>query len=146
MYLHTLKPAPGSKKTRKRIGRGAGSGLGETSGRGHKGAYARSGTNRKHGHEGGQMPLYRRLPKWGFTNIFKIAFQVVNVGDLAQFDAGEVTSEMLKKAGLISQVKSPTKILGNGTVEKKYVVKATAFSKSAIAKLEAVGGKAEVTA
>ena len=146
MHLHTLKPAPGSTKARKRLGRGAGSGLGETSGRGHKGGYARSGTNRKHGHEGGQMPLYRRLPKWGFTNIHKIAYQVVNVGDLAKFDAGEITSDMLKKVGLISQVKAPIKILGTGNIEKKYVIKATAFSKSAITKIEAAGGKAEVIA
>jgi len=144
MDLHTLKPAEGSKKTRKRVGRGTGSGLGKTSGRGHKGAGQRSGFNKNAGHEGGQMPLHRRLPKRGFTNIFKKEFQVVNIGDLTRCDAGEVTGDTLRASGLIKNFKHPVKILGNGEIEKAYTVKAHAFSKSAVAKIEAAGGKAEV--
>jgi large subunit ribosomal protein L15 len=144
MDLHTLKPAEGSKKTRKRVGRGPGSGMGKTSGRGHKGAGQRSGFKKNAGHEGGQMPLHRRLPKRGFTNIFRKEFQVVNVGDLARCDAGEVTGDTLKATGLIKNLKHPVKILGNGEIEKAYTVKAHAFSKSAVAKIEAAGGKAEV--
>ena len=144
MDLHTLKPAEGSKKTRKRVGRGPGSGLGKTSGRGHKGAGQRSGFNKNAGHEGGQMPLHRRLPKRGFTNIFKKEFQVVNIGDLTRCDAGEVTGDTLRASGLIKNLKRPVKILGNGEIEKAYTVRAHAFSKSAVAKIEAAGGKAEV--
>lgn len=144
MDLHTLKPAEGSKKTRKRVGRGPGSGLGKTSGRGHKGAGQRSGFKKNAGHEGGQMPLHRRLPKRGFTNIFRKEFQVVNVGDLVRCDAGEVTGDTLQATGLIKNLKHPVKILGNGEIEKAYTVKAHAFSKSAVAKIEAAGGKAEV--
>ncbi len=144
MDLHTLKPAEGSKKTRKRVGRGSGSGLGKTSGRGHKGAGQRSGFKKNAGHEGGQMPLHRRLPKRGFTNIFKKEFQVVNIGDLTRCDAGEVTGDTLRASGLIKNLKRPVKILGNGDIEKAYTVKAHAFSKSAVAKIEAAGGKAEV--
>jgi large subunit ribosomal protein L15 len=144
MELHTLKPPQGAKKTRKRVGRGSGSGLGKTSGRGHKGAGQRSGFKQKAWREGGQMPLSRRLPKFGFTNIFKKQFQVINVADLARLDAGEVTPETLKLAGIIHKTDVPVKVLGNGTVEKAYTVKAAAFSKSAVSKLEAAGGKAEV--
>ena len=144
MDLHTLKPAEGSKKTRKRVGRGPGSGLGKTSGRGHKGAGQRSGFKKNAGHEGGQMPLHRRVPKRGFTNIFRKEVQVVNVGDLGRCNAGEVTGETLQETGLIKNLKHPVKILGNGDIEKAYTVKAHAFSKSAVAKIEAAGGKAEV--
>ncbi len=144
MELHTLKPPQGARKTRKRVGRGSGSGLGKTSGRGHKGAGQRSGFKQNAWREGGQMPLARRLPKFGFTNIFKKNFQVINVADLARLDAGEVTPETLKLAGIIHRTDVPLKVLGNGTIEKAYTVKAAAFSKSAVSKLEAAGGKAEV--
>lgn len=145
MELHTLKPPKGSRTSRKRLGRGAGSGLGETSGRGHKGAKARSGYKDKRGFEGGQMPLHRRLPKIGFTNIFKQEFQVVNLKDLTRLNPGEITAEALKAAGLVRSSRVPVKVLGNGTIDKPYTVKAAAFSKSAVAKIEAAGGKAEVT-
>ncbi|UCD64387.1 MAG: 50S ribosomal protein L15 [Candidatus Zixiibacteriota bacterium] len=144
MDLHSLKPAEGSKKRRRRVGRGPGSGLGKTSGRGHKGAGQRSGFSKKPGREGGQMPLHRRLPKRGFTNVFKKEFQVVNVADLSRIEPGEVTSETLKKVGLIKKVNVPVKLLGGGNVEKAYSVKAQAFSKTAREKIEAAGGKVEV--
>jgi large subunit ribosomal protein L15 len=144
MELHTIKPAKGSKKTRRRVGRGPGSGLGKTSGRGHKGAGQRSGFKHRPGHEGGQMPLHRRLPKRGFTNIFKQGFQIVKVADLSKCQPGEVTGETLKAAGLIRKLDKPIKILGDGTVDKAYTVKAAAFSASAAAKIEAAGGKVEV--
>ncbi|MFQ5498245.1 MAG: 50S ribosomal protein L15 [Candidatus Zixiibacteriota bacterium] len=146
MELHTLKPAEGSKKDRKRLGRGTGSGLGKTSGRGHKGAGARSGHRHRRGHEGGQMPLHRRLPKRGFHNIFKKEFQIVNLGDLNRCQAGEITPDLLRSAGLVKKVGVPIKLLGNGEIDQAYTVKVAAFSKSAIEKLEKVGGKAEVTA
>jgi len=144
LELHNLKPAEGSKKSRKRVGRGSGSGLGKTSGRGHKGQRARSGSTIRAGFEGGQMPLHRRLPKFGFTNIFKKEYQVVNVADLARCGATDISPETMVKAGLAKETKGPIKILGNGEIDKAYTVKAAAFSKSAIAKLEAAGGKAEV--
>ncbi len=144
MELHDLKPAEGSKKNRKRLGRGTGSGTGKTSGRGHKGAGQRSGFHRKAGHEGGQMPLHRRLPKFGFVNIFRVEFQIVNVSDLARCEPGDVTRETLKEAGLIKKTNVPTKILGNGNIDKAYTVKVNAFSKTAISKIEAAGGKTEV--
>jgi large subunit ribosomal protein L15 len=144
MELHSLKPAPGSKRDRKRVGRGTGSGLGKTSGRGHKGAQSRSGYKRKAGHEGGQMPLHRRVPKHGFTNIFKKEYQIINVADLSRCQPGEVTKETLKAVGLIKKLNVPIKVLGNGEVDKAYVVKADAFSKTAVSKIEAAGGKAEV--
>lgn len=144
MELHDLKPAEGSKKKRKRVGRGPGSGSGKTSGRGHKGQMARSGAKRRRGFEGGQMPLHRRLPKFGFTNIFRKEVQVVNVGDLSRCDGTDITPEALKAAGLIKKIDVPVKILGNGTLDKAYNVKAAAFSKSATAKLQEAGGKAEV--
>ncbi|MEW6049618.1 MAG: 50S ribosomal protein L15 [Candidatus Zixiibacteriota bacterium] len=144
MDLHSLKPPKGAKKARKRVGRGPGSGMGETSGRGHKGSKARSGAHMKAGFEGGQMPLHRRLPKRGFTNIFKTEFQVVNVADLSRCDVGEVTVDTLKSVGLIKSTCIPVKILGNGTVDKALVVKAAAFSKSAVEKITAAGGKTEV--
>ena len=144
MELHTLQPAEGSTKNRKRVGRGSGSGKGKTSGRGHKGQKARSGWSHKIGFEGGQMPLQRRVPKHGFTNIFKKEFQVVNVTDLLRCDAGEITLETLLKHGLVRKPNVPVKILGNGSLDKAYTVKANAFSKSAIEKINAAGGKAEV--
>lgn len=144
MELHTLRPPKGAKKTRKRVGRGSGSGLGKTSGRGHKGAKARSGFKREAWREGGQMPLVRRLPKFGFTNIFKKEWQIVNVADLAKCSGSEITPESLLQAGLIRSAEIPVKVLGDGAVEKPYTVKAAAFSKSAVSKIEAAGGKAEV--
>ena len=144
MELHDLKPASGSKKKRKRLGRGVGTGLGKTSGRGHKGAGQRSGSKRRHGHEGGQMPLYRRIPKRGFTNIFKKQFQIVNLADLSRCNEGTIDSDALKAVGLIKKIKVPVKVLANGKVEKVYTVKANAFSKQAIVKIEAAGGKAMV--
>lgn len=144
MELHTLRPPAGSKKTRKRVGRGSGSGLGKTSGRGHKGAGQRSGFKSRAGHEGGQMPLHRRLPKRGFTNIFKKEFQVVNLTDLTRCEPGEITGATLKQAGLISKLDVAIKILGNGDIDKAYMVKVQAFSKTAKEKIEAAGGKAEV--
>lgn len=144
LNLHTLKPTPGSKKNRKRIGRGAGSGMGETSGKGHKGQTARSGGHRKYGNEGGQMPLYRRLPKYGFTNQFRVEYQVVNVSDLESCETTEITPEVLKRFRLIRSTRKPVKLLGNGAIAKAITVKLAAFSKSAIQKVEAAGGKTEV--
>lgn len=146
MELHTLKPPAGSTRKRRRVGRGPGSGLGKTSGRGHKGQGSRSGFSRgrKAMREGGQMPLHRRLPKFGFTNIFKKQFQIVNVSDLARIKESEVTSESLRAAGLIKKMDVPVKVLGNGAIETAITVKANAFSKSAVTKIEAAGGKAEV--
>ncbi|MGH8016044.1 MAG: 50S ribosomal protein L15 [Candidatus Zixiibacteriota bacterium] len=142
MELHNLKPPKGSKKNRKRLGRGAGSGMGETSGRGHKGQKARSGGKKRPGHEGGQMPIYRRLPKRGFHNFFKTEFQIVNVADLSRCTGKELTTESLLDAGLIRKAHVPVKILGNGKLEKPYTVNAHAFSKSAREKIEHAGGKA----
>ncbi|HOP08230.1 MAG TPA: 50S ribosomal protein L15 [candidate division Zixibacteria bacterium] len=144
MELHTLQPPVGSKKTRKRVGRGAGSGLGKTSGRGHKGQGARSGYTHRFGNEGGQWPLQRRLPKRGFTNIFRKVYQIVNVADLEHCEPGEITGVTLVKAGLIKKADAPFKLLGKGEVQKAFTVKAQAFSKSAIEKIEKAGGKAEV--
>ncbi len=146
MKLHDLKPAEGSKKNRKRVGRGTGSGTGKTSGRGHKGQGSRSGYGGKVGFEGGQMPLARRFPKHGFTNIFKKEVQIVNLVDLPRCNASEITPETLKTAGLIKKTSVPVKVLGNGEIDTAYTVKVAAFSKSAIAKLEKAGGKAEVVA
>jgi len=144
MNLENLKPPKGSRKDRKRVGRGTGSGTGKTSGRGHKGQGSRSGSKKRRGFEGGQMPLHRRLPKFGFTNIFRKEFQIVNVADLARCEAGEVSPETLKAAGLIKKTTVPVKVLGNGNVDKAFTVKAAAFTKTAVTKLEAAGGKAEV--
>lgn len=144
MELHTLKSPKGSKKARQRVGRGPGSGKGKTSGRGHKGAGQRSGFKKHSHHEGGQMPLHRRLPKRGFTNPFKKEFQIVNVADLSRCEPGEITGETLKAAGLIKKLDVPVKILGNGNVVESYVVKAAAFTGAAKEKIEAAGGKIEV--
>lgn len=144
MELHTLKPPKGANKDRKRVGRGTGSGLGKTSGRGHKGAGQHASKRKRRSSEGGQMPLHRRLPKRGFTNIFKKEFQVVNLALLNRCDPGEINGETLKAVGLIKNLRIPVKILGNGELEKAYTVKAAAFSKTAVTKIEAAGGKAEV--
>ena len=141
--LHDLKPAPGSHRNRKRLGRGAGSGTGKTAGRGQKGAGARSGTTTKPGFEGGQMPLQRRIPKRGFKNFRRVEYQVVNVRDLADLP-GEVTPETLKVAGLIAHLRRPVKVLGDGDPGGALTVSAHAFSKSARAKIEAAGGSATV--
>ena len=145
MRLDELKPAEGSTFERKRVGRGIGSGTGKTSGKGHKGQNARSGGGVRPGFEGGQMPLYRRLPKRGFTNIFAKEYVAVNVSELERFEDGtEVTAELLKESGVISKVKDGVKILGRGEITKKLTVKVAKFSKSAQEKIEKVGGKAEV--
>ncbi len=145
MKLYELKPAPGSKKARKTKGRGHGSGNGKTAGRGHGGQNSRSGGGVRPGFEGGQMPLYRRLPKRGFTNIFAKELVEVNVNKLNKFEDGtEVTPELMKEAGVISTKKDGVVILGNGEITKKLTVKATRFSKSAAEKIEAAGGKVEV--
>ena len=145
MDLSNLKPAAGSTKNRKRIGRGPGSGAGKTSGKGHKGQNARSGGGVKPGFEGGQMPLQRRLPKRGFTSLNKKVYALVNLRDLDAFDAGAVVDvEALGKAGLISGVKDGVKILADGEISKALTVQAHKFSKSAAEKIEAAGGKAEV--
>ena len=145
MNLSNLKPAEGSTKTRKRIGRGPGSGLGGTSTRGHKGAKSRSGYSKKIGFEGGQMPLYRRIPKRGFTCINHKDIVAINVSVLDRFEDGaEVTVDTLVECGIVKNPRDGVKILGNGELTKKLTVKANAFSKSAVEKIEALGGKAEV--
>ena len=145
MKLHELGPAAGSTTAPKRLGRGVGSGLGKTSGKGHKGAKARSGGGKRPGFEGGQMPLYRRVPKKGFTNIFRTEYATVNVGQLEVFDNGTVvTAAMLKEAKIIRKTLDGVKVLGNGELTKKLTVEATKFTASAKEKIEALGGKAEV--
>jgi len=141
MRLHELSPAKGSKQARKRIGRGPGSGIGKTSGRGEKGQKSRSGYSRRDGFEGGQMPLIRRVPKRGFTNIFKTEYAVVNLSQLAELE-GDVTPESLVGAGLVRSGK-PVKVLGDGEIGKALKVTANKFSKSARAKIEAAGGTCE---
>jgi len=145
MDLSNLKPAIGSTKNKKRIGRGQGSGTGKTSGKGHKGQNARSGGGVKPGFEGGQMPLQRRLPKRGFTPLSRKEYALVNLRDLAQFEPDSVIDlEALSKSGLIGQVKDGVKILGDGELTHALTIKAHKFSKSAVAKIEAAGGKVEV--
>ena len=146
MKLHELRPQEGSVKVGKRKGRGIGSGTGKTAGRGEKGQKARSGYSRKFGFEGGQLPLYRRLPKRGFTNDrFRIRYATINVSDLNIFeDKTVITPEILKEAGLVKQGLDGIKVLGNGTLEKNVTVKAHQFSMSAKEKIEAIGGKIEV--
>ena len=145
MKLHELQPADGSVTAPKRLGRGVGSGLGKTSGKGHKGAKARSGGGKRPGFEGGQMPLYRRVPKRGFTNIYSIEYAEVNVERLEIFEDGAVvTADELLAAGIIRKTLDGVKILGNGDLTKKLTVKAQKFTASAKEKIEAVGGKAEV--
>lgn len=145
MKLHELSPAPGSVKEAKRIGRGHGSGNGKTAGKGHKGQKARSGHGMQIGFEGGQMPLQRRVPKRGFNNIFATKYAIVNVSDLEAFDADAVVdAKALQDKGLVKKIYDGIKVLGNGTISKAVTVKASAFSESAKAKIEAAGGKAEV--
>ena len=146
MKLHELQPNEGSVKTRKRVGRGAGSGLGETSGKGHKGQNARTGGGVRLGFEGGQLPLFRRLSKRGFNNYnFRTDYATINVSDLEGFEDGtEVTVELLLDTGLIKKELDGVKVLGSGELTKKLVVKANAFSETAKAKIEKNGGKAEV--
>lgn len=144
MKIHEIKPALGATQADKRLGRGTGSGLGKTSGKGHKGQKARSGAPRP-GFEGGQMPLYRRVPKKGFTNIFRTEYATVNVGQLEVFDNGTVvTAAMLKEAKIIRKTLDGVKVLGNGELTKKLTVEAAKFTASAKEKIEALGGKAEV--
>lgn len=145
MKLHEMKYNEGARKSRKRIGRGHGSGTGKTAGKGHKGQNARSGGGVRLGFEGGQTPLARRLPKRGFTNFTRKEYAIVNVESLNKFDNGvEVTPELLIETGLVGKELSGIKILGQGELEKKLTVKANKFSKSAAAVIEKAGGKAEV--
>lgn len=141
--LHDLSPSRGSHRGRKRVGRGTGSGLGKTAGRGQKGQKARSGAGVHPHFEGGQMPLHRRLPKRGFTNINRVEYQVVNLRDLEALE-GQVTVASLKGVGLIGNVRKPVKVLGQGELTKALSVEAHAFSKSAKEKIEAAGGSVTV--
>ena len=146
MKLHTLYSNDGATATRKRVGRGPGSGLGKTSGKGHKGQNARSGGGVRPGFEGGQLPLFRRLPKRGFTNArFKTVYAVINLSDLNNFEDGAVvTPELLKDMGILKNQLDGVKVLGNGKLERKLTVQANKFSASAVEAIEALGGKAEV--
>ena len=145
MKLHELNAPAGSNRSRKRKGRGTATGQGKTGGRGMNGQKSRSGGGVRLGFEGGQMPLYRRLPKRGFKNIFATEYAIVNVADLNRFDANtEVTPELLVEAGVIKKTLDGVTVLGNGELEKALTVKAAKFSKSAAEKIEAAGGKAEV--
>ncbi|GGH74816.1 50S ribosomal protein L15 [Compostibacillus humi] len=145
MKLHELKAAEGTRKNRNRVGRGPSSGNGKTAGRGHKGQKARSGGGVRPGFEGGQMPLFQRLPKRGFTNINRKEYAIVNLDKLNRFEDGtEVTPELLLEEGVVSKLNAGIKVLGNGAIEKKLTVKAHKFSASAKEAIEAAGGKAEV--
>jgi large subunit ribosomal protein L15 len=145
MKLHELSSAAGSRHSRKRVGRGVGSGMGKTSTRGHKGQNARSGGGVRPGFEGGQNPLYRRLPKRGFNNPFRKEFAIVNLEELSTFAEGtEVTPEVLMEYGIVKAPKDGIKILGNGEITVKLTVKANKFSQSAVEKIQAAGGQTEV--
>jgi large subunit ribosomal protein L15 len=146
MKLNELKPVEGAKHAKKRVGRGIGSGIGKTSGRGQKGQNARSGGGVRPGYEGGQTPLYKRLPKRGFTNIHAHEYAIVNLGDInALFEAGSVVDlEALKKVGLVKKEYEGVKILGNGELDKALTIKAAKFSKSAVEKISKAGGTVEV--
>jgi len=141
--LSNLAPARGSTQARKRVGRGPGSGLGKTSGKGHKGHKARTGGGTNPGFEGGQMPMYRRLPKRGFTNPFRVENQIVNLSQLAKVSATVVSPETLYSAGLIGKPDLPVKLLGTGDADRAYTVRGVSLSASARAKLEAAGGTVE---
>lgn len=145
MKLHELKPTAGARSSTKRLGRGQGSGQGKTAGKGHKGQNARSGGGVALGFEGGQTPLFRRIPKRGFTNVNRKDYAIVNVGQLNRFDDGvEVTPTLLVDSGIVRKEYDGIKILGVGTLEKKLTVKAHKFSKSAVVLIEQAGGKVEV--
>ena len=145
MKLHDLKPAVGATTAPKRLGRGTGSGLGKTSGKGHKGAKARSGGGKRPGFEGGQMPLTMRLPKRGFTNKWRTEYVAINVDRLEVFEDGQVVSPVeLIEMGIIKKIEYGVKIMGNGELTKKLTVQANKFTASAKEKIEAAGGKAEV--
>ncbi len=145
MRINELKPAAGTKRKRKRVGRGVGSGMGKTATRGQDGQNSRSGGGVRPGFEGGQMPLARRLPKRGFTNIFAKTYSIVNISDLNCFEDGtEVTAQLLKQERLIRKYNDGLKVLGNGEITKKLTVKATKFTKTASEKIVAAGGVAEV--
>jgi large subunit ribosomal protein L15 len=147
MKLSGLRPAQGAKSTKKRVGRGQGSGLGQTSGRGHKGLRARSGGGTKPGYEGGQMPLQRRLPKRGFVNVFRKEYAIVHVKDLNRFEAGTVVDvETLRAAGLVRKVLDGVKLLADGDVDRPLTVKVDKASRAAAEKIAAAGGTLEVTA
>ncbi len=145
MRLEDLKPANGATKKAKRVGRGVGSGSGKTAAKGHKGQKARSGGVKGPGYVGGQMPLQRRIPKRGFTNIFRKEYAVVNIRDFAKISGSDlVTPEILLQNGLIKDMKARVKVLGMGELNKKLTIRAHKFSKSAIDKIQSAGGKAEV--
>lgn len=145
MKLHELVPAEGSRHVRKRKGRGIGSGNGKTAGKGHKGQNARSGGGVRLGFEGGQNPIYRRLPKRGFTNIHRKEFAIINMDQLNRFaDGSEVTPEALLETGIVKDAKHGIKVLGNGEISVKLTVKANKFSQSAVEKIQAAGGTTEV--
>jgi len=146
MNLSDLKPAEGSRRPRKRIGRGPGSGTGVTSGRGEKGQKSRSGYSRKRGFEGGQMPLVRRVPKRGFHNIFRKEFAIVNISRFEELEGDTFTPESLLAGGVISRLRDGLKILGNGELTRAITISAHKFSDTARAKIESAGGKAEVIA
>jgi len=143
LTLSNLKPAPGSHRSRRRIGRGVGSGLGKTSGKGHKGSKARAGGSTNPGFEGGQMPMYRRLPKRGFTNPFKVTAQVVNLRQLDKVTGSEVSPETLHAVGLVSEPDRPVKLLATGDIARAITVRGLAVSASARTKIEAAGGTVE---
>lgn len=145
MKLHELVPPKDARKVRKRVGRGVGSGSGKTSGRGHKGQKSRSGSRRRYGYEGGQMPLMRRLPKRGFTNRFREEYAIVNVRDLDRFSDGEeITLQVLKEQGIVKNKDNRVKVLGEGELKKRLVVCAHKFSKTAVEKIQAVSGEIKV--
>jgi large subunit ribosomal protein L15 len=148
MSLNNLRPPKGAKHSKRRVGRGHGSGYGKTAGRGHKGAQSRSGFSFKRGFEGGQMPLHRRVPKRGFTNPFRVEYAIVNLDTLVEvFDAGsDVTPELLRERGLVREKRALIKVLGRGDVTKKLTVRAHKFSETAAQKIAAAGGVAEVIA
>ncbi len=146
MELNNLKPNKGARKARKRVGRGPGSGHGKTSGRGEKGQKSRSGYSRQLGFEGGQMPLHRRVPKRGFTNIFKTEFNVINLSDLERFDDGSTVDQAsLREAGMVKGRVKKLKVLGTGELTRKLTVTADKFSKTAKEKIEAAGGTCQET-
>jgi large subunit ribosomal protein L15 len=144
MNLSNLKPAQGSRKDRKRVGRGPGSGWGKTAGRGSKGQKSRTGYRHMRGFEGGQMPLHRRLPKRGFTNIFRVEYDIVNLSDLDRFEAGTAVNPEMLAAMRLARKSRPVKILGDGEIKKALTVSAHKFSASAKARIEAAGGRCEV--